>query len=66
MNLRSKFQTFAKGNLTITEFLQQIHSLYCSLRAVGEPLVDSGLIALIPSAADIDKNKLYQNNYTAS
>ncbi|GAA0155854.1 hypothetical protein LIER_38166 [Lithospermum erythrorhizon] len=34
MNLRSKFQTFVKGNLTMTDFLQQIHGLYCSLRAV--------------------------------
>ncbi|GAA0166783.1 hypothetical protein LIER_21862 [Lithospermum erythrorhizon] len=45
MNLRSKFHTFAKGNLTIIEFLQQIHSLYCLLKVVGEPLVDSDLIA---------------------
>ncbi|GAA0149998.1 hypothetical protein LIER_09033 [Lithospermum erythrorhizon] len=44
MNLRFKFQTFTKGTLTMTHFLQQIHSLYCSLR---EPLLETDLIAQI-------------------
>ncbi|GAA0152880.1 transmembrane signal receptor [Lithospermum erythrorhizon] len=47
MNLCSKFQTFTKGQLTMTDFLQKIHSLYCSLRAVGEPLLETDLIAQI-------------------
>ncbi|GAA0183007.1 hypothetical protein LIER_30498 [Lithospermum erythrorhizon] len=47
MNLRSKFQTFTKGNLTMTDFLQKIHSLYCLLCAVREPLLETDLIAQV-------------------
>ncbi|GAA0163687.1 hypothetical protein LIER_39643 [Lithospermum erythrorhizon] len=45
MQLRYKFQHFKKGDLSMVEYLQQIHSLYCNLQAVGEPLKDSDLVA---------------------
>ncbi|GAA0162978.1 hypothetical protein LIER_18957 [Lithospermum erythrorhizon] len=47
MNLLSKFQTFNKGTLPMIDYLQQLHGRYCSLRAVGEPLVESDLFAQI-------------------
>ncbi|GAA0184559.1 hypothetical protein LIER_31847 [Lithospermum erythrorhizon] len=31
----------------MTDYLRQIHGLYCSLRTAGEPLADSDLIAQI-------------------
>ncbi|GAA0159080.1 hypothetical protein LIER_15949 [Lithospermum erythrorhizon] len=45
MQLRHKFQHFKKGELPMVDYLQQLHSIYCNLKAVGEPLKDSDLVA---------------------
>nr|XP_009757350.1 PREDICTED: uncharacterized protein LOC104210211 [Nicotiana sylvestris] len=44
IHLKSKFQNFKKGSLSMEDYLQQLHSLACSLRAVGKPVSDDDLV----------------------
>ncbi|GAA0148625.1 hypothetical protein LIER_08014 [Lithospermum erythrorhizon] len=45
MQLRYRFQHFTKGDLSMSDYLQQLHSIYRSLIDVGESLKDSDLVA---------------------
>ncbi|KAH0745200.1 hypothetical protein KY285_006857 [Solanum tuberosum] len=44
IHLKSKFQNFKKGSLSMEDYLQQLHSIACSLRAIGKPLTDDDLV----------------------
>jgi len=44
IHLKSKFQNFKKGSLYMEDYLQQLHSIACSLRAIGKPLMDDDLV----------------------
>ncbi|KAH0650658.1 hypothetical protein KY290_031521 [Solanum tuberosum] len=44
IHLKSKFQNFKKGSLYMEDYLQQLHSIACSLRAIGKPLTDDDLV----------------------
>ncbi|XP_019265375.1 PREDICTED: uncharacterized protein LOC109242937 [Nicotiana attenuata] len=44
IHLKSKFQNFKKGPLSMEDYLQQLHSIACSLRAIGKPLTGDDLV----------------------
>nr|CAD1822753.1 unnamed protein product [Ananas comosus var. bracteatus] len=44
MHLKDKFQIFKKGSISMESYLQQIHSLACSLQAIGKLISDEDLV----------------------
>ncbi|XP_019228395.1 PREDICTED: uncharacterized protein LOC109209554 isoform X3 [Nicotiana attenuata] len=44
IHLKSKFQTFKKGSLSMEDYLQKIHSIACSLRAIGKAVTDEDIV----------------------